>query len=264
MYNTRVNILLIFTFLIYPALKSDINTGLLKEKPIDTFNYSTSQEELDNILKTQKLEAIDREIVISKNNQFVLNVVIISSLLAVLMIFIFLRQLHRRRKNRIQMLNLETDLLIKELELLQLQNDTALNSIELSRRIQTQIHQVIEHLKKPSVAKFPEVISIRQNLERLIEIPLNTSSDFTASETDLQNLEQLNNRFPVLRELNDTVKLILLLSAQDHSPKEIAIQLNLNVQYVRNVRSKIKSLLNLSNEDSWAWKNVLSIDNTTL
>jgi DNA-binding NarL/FixJ family response regulator len=84
---------------------------------------------------------------------------------------------------------------------------------------------------------------LKQELDRLSE--LSTS----VSETDVQNdvaysdFDFLFEKIPSLVTLNQTERRILILTVMGSKPKEIGAVLNLNDQYIRNVKSKIKKLL---------------------
>jgi hypothetical protein len=84
---------------------------------------------------------------------------------------------------------------------------------------------------------------LKQELDRLSE--LSTS----VSETDVQNdvaysdFVFLFEKIPSLATLNQTERRILILTVMGSKPKEIGAVLNLNDQYIRNVKSKIKKLL---------------------
>ena len=56
-------------------------------------------------------------------------------------------------------------------------------------------------------------------------------------------LDYLFDKIPSLASLNQTERKILILTVVGSKPREIGSILNLNDQYIRNVKSKIKKLL---------------------
>ena len=73
----------------------------------------------------------------------------------------------------------------------------------------------------------------------------NMDGDYTIFERPyLQEfLDYLFDKIPSLASLNQTERKILILTVIGSKPKEIGSVLNLNDQYIRNVKSKIKKLL---------------------
>jgi hypothetical protein len=106
-----------------------------------------------------------------------------------------------------------------------------------------QVSKLSDKIKNSSFSRDPDALMLKQELDRLSE--LSTS----VSETDVQNdvaysdFDFLFEKIPSLVTLNQTERRILILTVMGSKPKEIGAVLNLNDQYIRNVKSKIKKLL---------------------
>jgi hypothetical protein len=97
------------------------------------------------------------------------------------------------------------------------------------------------------------MVDIKIELERLkgVELPIEGE---TIEESDIfEKYQYLSEKFPSLTEMNSTSYKILVLSILDNAPKDIANLLNLNMQYVRNVRSKLKKELSEQMGENWDW-----------
>lgn len=94
---------------------------------------------------------------------------------------------------------------------------------------------------------------IRQDLERLVDVSLVSPINETPIDSDLLLFSRLVVLYPELQEANPTSQQILLLSINNFSPMEISVKLSRNVQYVRNVRSKLKMMVNPNGNPKWKW-----------
>ena len=61
----------------------------------------------------------------------------------------------------------------------------------------------------------------------------------------------------MLSDMNHTTYKIFVLSILNNAPKDIANLLNLNMQYVRNVRSKIKKEISENMGENWDWSDLV-------
>jgi DNA-directed RNA polymerase specialized sigma subunit len=57
-----------------------------------------------------------------------------------------------------------------------------------------------------------------------------------------------NEQFPGFEELNKTEQRVFVLTMENYRPKEIANVLGVSTQYVRNVKSRLKTKLNLKED----------------
>jgi len=197
-----------------------------------------AQAELNYRLST-KQRVMEEE---SVKNRFIL-IGLLSSLVIIAILIFALRLKIRNRKRRSQIFELETA--IKENEILTLQKEKELKekTITLAKTVLLQVSKLSDKIKNSSFSRDPDALMLKQELDRLSE--LSTS----VSETDVQNdvaysdFVFLFEKIPSLATLNQTERRILILTVMGSKPKEIGAVLNLNDQYIRNVKSKIKKLL---------------------
>jgi DNA-binding CsgD family transcriptional regulator len=130
-----------------------------------------------------------------------------------------------------------------EIVVLQKEKELKEKTITLAQSVLVQVSKLSENIRNSSFSKDPQVLLLKQDLDRLSEL----STSF--SELDIQNdvayseFDYLFDKIPSLAPLNQTERKILILTIMGSRPKEIGSVLALNDQYVRNVKSKIKKLL---------------------
>jgi hypothetical protein len=146
-----------------------------------------------------------------------------------------------------------------EINVLQKEKELKEKTITLAQSVLIQISQLIVKIKNASFSKDPDAILFRQDLERLSEL----SSSFTevdkTNEFGFGDYDELFEKIPSLSSLNLTERKVLILTILGSKPREIATLLNLNDQYVRNVKSKIKKSLPESLR-SLEWENLKNFD----
>lgn len=241
-----------FQLLLSQDFKGENNSDNLKNQLRD----HQPKEELERLQNIDKLERANQEVTITKNRQVWLVLVTITVIVLVFILIIILRQFTKSKGAKIQILKLETQLMQTELELLQIKNEAAKNSIQSSKNLQIKIHEIIESIRQSEIAKDPSVIGIRQDLERLISVSFQGKTQVDPIKSDLIIYEQLKLQYPDLSNLNETSVQILLFSLKDATPMFISREMRLNVQYVRNVRSRLKSILNPENSEQWKWADI--------
>lgn len=218
-----------------------------------TLSDTQPQEELEKLLNISNLEDVNREITLTNNRKLWLILTVVASVVSIIILAVLLLQFFKNRSTKIQILRLEANLKSKELELLQIRNTQAANSVKSTQQVQLEINSIIEKLRSSEMAKNPVVMRIRQDLERLIDVSLVSPISETPIDSDVLLFSRLVHMYPKLLEANNTSQQILLLSINQFSPKEISLKLALNVQYVRNVRSRMKSIINPTGDLHWKW-----------
>jgi tetratricopeptide (TPR) repeat protein len=184
---------------------------------------------------------------------------LLSSMFIVCFLLLSLSLVLRNRKKKNQIFELEKTMRENEINVLQKEKELKEKTITLAQSILIQISQLIEKIKNASFSKDPDAILFRQDLERLSEL----SSSFTeldkTNEFGFGDYDELFEKIPSLSLLNLTERKVLILSILGSKPREIAILLNLNDQYVRNVKSKLKKSLpeSLRNIE---WENLKNFD----
>jgi hypothetical protein len=184
---------------------------------------------------------------------------LLSSLFIVCFLLFSLSLVLRNRKKKNQIFELEKTMRENEINVLQKEKELKEKTITLAQSVLIQISQLIVKIKNASFSKDPDAILFRQDLERLSEL----SSSFTevdkTNEFGFGDYDELFEKIPSLSSLNLTERKVLILTILGSKPREIATLLNLNDQYVRNVKSKIKKSLPESLR-SLEWENLKNFD----
>ena len=115
-----------FQLLLSQDFKGENNSDNLKNQLRD----HQPKEELERLQNIDKLERANQEVTITKNRQVWLVLVTITVIVLVFILIIILRQFTKSKGAKIQILKLETQLMQTELELLQIKNEAAKNSIQ--------------------------------------------------------------------------------------------------------------------------------------
>jgi hypothetical protein len=219
----------------------------------DELQNSNIQQEMEKvrilqILDQQKYKIEKAEI---KGNWLLALSVVFGALLISTALFLF--QFNINKKKQLSILELESELKEKELEMLKQNQEKQQNTVFTSKLILNKIDELILKIKNSNLSNNPTMVDIKIELERLkgVELPIEGE---TIEESDIfEKYQYLSEKFPSLTEMNSTSYKILVLSILDNAPKDIANLLNLNMQYVRNVRSKLKKELSEQMGENWDW-----------
>jgi tetratricopeptide (TPR) repeat protein len=219
----------------------------------DELQNSNIQKEMEKvrilqILDQQKYQIEKAEI---KGNWLLALSVVFGALLISTALFLF--QFNINKKKQLSILELESELKEKELEMLKQNQEKQQNTVFTSKLILNKIDELILKIKNSNLSNNPTMVDIKIELERLkgVELPIEGE---TIEESDIfEKYQYLSEKFPSLTEMNSTSYKILVLSILDNAPKDIANLLNLNMQYVRNVRSKLKKELSEQMGENWDW-----------
>lgn len=166
---------------------------------------------------------------------------------------LFLYQFNINRKKQLSILELESELKEKELELLKQNQEKQQNTVFTSKIILSKIDELIVKIRNSNLSSNPTMVDIKVELERLKDVELPFETENIEQSDIFEKYQYLTEKFPSLADINSTTYKILVLSILDNAPKDIANLLNLNTQYVRNVRSKLKKELSEELGEDWDW-----------
>jgi DNA-binding CsgD family transcriptional regulator len=221
------------------SIKHQLELSQLKDSLQDKdIENEIAQVELNHRI-SEKQKIINQA---STKNKFIL-IGLLCAVIVLVALLIVLRLILRNRKNSTQILELEKTMRENEIVVLQKEKELKEKTITLAQSVLVQVSKLSENIRNSSFSKDPQVLLLKQDLDRLSEL----STSF--SELDIQNdvayseFDYLFDKIPSLAPLNQTERKILILTIMGSRPKEIGSVLALNDQYVRNVKSKIKKLL---------------------
>ena len=147
---------------------------------------------------------------------------------------------------------------IKNIERKQLQTeqDALKSEQELNNRIVEYSKSLIERNTSlrneisQAIAEAPNAIKARvsQILKEFHIGSFNAEENPTIAKQLLKEKEDWNDKYPGFDDLNKTEQRVFVLIMESYRPKEIANVLGVSTQYVRNVKSRLKTKLNLTED----------------
>ena len=147
---------------------------------------------------------------------------------------------------------------IKKIEKNRLQNeqDALKREQEFSNRIVEYSKSIINLNSKlkaeilEAVAKAPNTVknSVNQVLKDYQISHFNTGENPQIANQLIREKDNWNQQFPGFDNLNKTEQRVFVLTMENYRPKEIANVLGVSTQYVRNVKSRLKTKLNLKED----------------
>jgi len=147
---------------------------------------------------------------------------------------------------------------IKNIERKQLQTeqDALKREQELNNRIVEYSKSLIERnialRNEISQAITPAPNAIKANVNQILKEfqigGINSDENPTIAKQLIKEKEDWNDRYPGFDQLNKTEQRVFVLTTENYRPKEIANVLGVSTQYVRNVKSRLKTKLNLKED----------------
>lgn len=239
-------------------LKESFVWGSFKNKHLasmvkynDSLNFADIDQQVDHAILRNTMDR--KQVSIEKNesrNQFLTTLLIFFILIVAALIVVFFLFITNRKK-KLDIVKLENKLVSQELQMLRQDKELKDNVVNISQTVLQQVSQLSLRLRNANFAKDPEAIAIRQDIDRLNQLS-ESLSEPNLSASVYESYEYVFDRYPNLIELNSTERKILVLTILGNKPKEIGTLLNLNDQYIRNVKSKIKKLLPIEYQTDWS------------
>ena len=202
-----------------------------QQKVIEELNqldetFAEIKDKEEKIKETEKAKNTFRTALILALIIFVLGVVVVKNILKI-------KTIEGKR------LKFEQDALIREQELNNRIVEYSKSLIERNISLRNQISQ--------SISKAP--IEIKDQVNRILkelQIGNNSSEENpTVANQLIKEKEDWNEKYPGFDNLNKTEQRVFVLIMENYKAKEIANVLGVATQYVRNVKSRLKSKLNL-------------------
>lgn len=241
-----------------------INWSLKEKQYLDKLNEvgddlknSNIQQEMEKARIMQILEDRQHQIETSQIKQkwLIAASIIFAALLISTALFLF--QFNINRKRQLSILKLESELKEKELELLKQNQEKQNSTVFTSKLVLSKIDDVISKIRVSDLSAHPTMVGIKSELERLLEVEIQSEAELSEEKDVFEEYQYLIEKYPMLSDMNQTTYKIFVLSILNNAPKDIANLLNLNMQYVRNVRSKIKKEISENMGENWDWSDLV-------
>ena len=214
----------------------------------DSLRAADIGEQIDNTILKNSVIQKQIELTRKSDRNTQLTYGLIASLLLLLSAFVAFFLYRKNGRKKLAIIALEARLASQELEILKRDKEMKENVVAISQSVLEQISQIVQKIRSANFSKDPEAVAIRQDLVRLTQLS-QAFIEPNLSDTVYDSYNYLFEDLPSLSELNVTEKRIFVLTVLGNRPKEIAALLNLNDQYIRNVKSKIKKLLPLAKQE---------------
>ena len=221
------------------ALKLTLNARIEENK--------TQQKVIDELNQLEETfqEIKNREDIIEENKKTQHALIVALILISIILILgIGTTRSYLKLKN-IEKAKLESEQesLIREQALNNRIVEYSKSIIERNSRLRNEISSVI------STAPNSLKTSINQVLKDFQINSINPEENPTIAKQLLKENDNWNDQYPGFDKLNKTEQRVFVLTMESYRPKDVATVLGVSTQYVRNVKSRLKSKLNL--DQNW-------------
>jgi predicted nucleic acid-binding Zn ribbon protein len=213
------------------ALTDELKT---QQKVIDELNYLS--QTYDEIKK--------KEEIIQKNKhtqKYLIGALILITLVLILSVLVALNYIKIKNIEKIKLQN-EQDALIREQELNNRIVEYSKSIIDRNAKLRNEIMSTVD--SAPSSMKN----QLNQVLKDFQIAGINPIENPNIAKQLIRAKDDWNEQFPGFEELNKTEQRVFVLTMENYRPKEIANVLGFSTQYVRNVKSRLKTKLNLKED----------------
>ena len=213
------------------ALTDELKT---QQKVIDELNYLS--QTYDEIKK--------KEEIIQKNKhtqKYLIGALILITLVLILSVLVALNYIKIKNIEKIKLQN-EQDALIREQELNNRIVEYSKSIIDRNAKLRSEIMGTVD--AAPSSMKN----QLNQVLKDFQIAGINPIENPNIAKQLIRAKDDWNEQFPGFEELNKTQQRVFVLTMENYRPKEIANVLGVSTQYVRNVKSRLKTKLNLKED----------------
>lgn len=214
----------------------------------DSVLMSDIDEQIDQTVLKNQLNQKQFELEKRSGRNNFLSTLLVSFAIVILALAILFVMFAKNKKRKLAIIDLERKLVAQELQILKQEKEMKENVFNVSQTVLQQVAKLSDRLRTASFARDPEAISIRLDIDRLNQLS-ETLSEPVLSESIYDSYDYLFEEMPSLLVLSNTERKVLVLSILGNRPREISALLDINDQYVRNVKSKIKKLLPVQSQN---------------
>jgi hypothetical protein len=217
-----------------------------KTNKTDHLEFSKKYDTIDSVVQHSKqFENELKEVKVERNEQQkVIYLGRLIFIILILLIFTFGYVINYRQKlnkGRSQLVDFELQQALINSEKLRMENELNSKMTAMSKIMLERTRNFAELLKKSQYNKDPEIIQLRNQLEKMADIHVTNDSEIKEATHSIKmdhlwEIESFN-------ELTPTLKRILILSIEGFRPKEISQLLNMSYSHVRNSRAQLKKMI---------------------
>ena len=222
----------------YFKSSSQFKKQIDKDKEIEQNRNTNELSDLEITFNEIK----EKEAIIEKES-YVRNILIASVLILILIIVLTTRIYQNNlRIKTIQQEHLKTQKksLQKEQELNNRIVEYSKSIITINRQIKQQLSLLLSQVSVPVQKQIKEIQSNLQDI-----LTLDSEENPALAEKIITEKEDWEQKYPGFETLNKTEKRIFVLTLENYKTKEIAQVLGVAIQYVRNVKSRLRKKLDL-------------------
>lgn len=206
-------------------------------------NQERTIEELRQ-LENLFAEIRDKEQIISnQNKQQKVTYVLFGFVLIIVVLGIWITRNQLKIKNiKQKQLETEQQALIKENELNNRIVEYSKSMIEQNEKIKIEVLNTVATASKSVKNQTSKIFSKFQ-----LSTSISAIENPKIANQLIKEKEEWNAKYPGFNDLNKTEQRVLVLTMENYRTKDISNVLGISIQYVRNVRSRLKRKLNLPN-----------------
>lgn len=189
-------------------------------------------------------------------NRQLLTICIALLIIGIFLIILFWLTKSNQEK-KIEILRIQNSISEKNIEIEQKNNEKRKGAVFKSKALYQKLEGIVETLNNWEQEPHPALEDCKQEIERLLHTKEIVSIRPTLEPRNIYTQYLfLRTQYTCLSDLNETSYKILVHSILETDPKDISHLLNLNVQYVRNVRSNLKKAISKERLEPWIWSDL--------
>lgn len=233
-------------------LTNPAKAGTFYESAIKTKDESIKEEvknqerTIEELRQLEKLftEIRDKEqIIFQQNKQQKVTYVLFGFVLIIVVLGIWITRNQLKIKNiKQRQLETEQQALIKEKELNNRIVEYSKSMIAQNEKIKVEILNTVATASKSIKNQTSKIFSKFQ-----LSTSISAIENPKIANQLIKEKEDWNAKYPGFNDLNKTEQRVLVLTMENYRTKDISNVLGISIQYVRNVRSRLKRKLNLPN-----------------
>jgi len=193
-----------------------------------------------------------------KNEQLQTASIFIIITAALLILVYFRAKTIQERKWKV--LKIQNEISAKSIEIAQKSNEKGRQLVFKSQALFQKLESINENIALSVYNDHPVLVKCKHDILNLLRLKhLENEGEQELGSDIYTQYAYLKTKFRSLTNIGDNAYKIIVHSVLNNDPKDISHLLNLNVQYVRNVRSKVKKEIELETTNFNNWSDLISM-----
>jgi tetratricopeptide (TPR) repeat protein len=215
----------------------------------DSLKRADFIERMENARINEKLDDLTIELQQKTQRNQLVTIVLIALLLILGLTILVLWLLNRKREKSLELIQVQLHQQEEEQRFLRKERELNDRIVSITHMMMEKTGDLVKQLKGMKSANKEDLEEIRKALEAMVRV--DTGSNPQMADTLMKENDALLNNYPAIKDLNLTERRIFILSVEGFKSKDISNLVGVTPQYIHNVRSKIRKILNLENQIHW-------------